>query len=215
MKGKNILYVVILLLGLLMISDNHLDNSFGDYLFKFIGLSPWTDKDETGLHLPALLGFSLLIFGVSCTVRTYRPRFPKILSRVIIGCIAFILICPIVSEKTMFLLKHNSKGINSLDFSMKDSKCNFQTVESDVKANCSFTIYNYGIEEEVLIKPILKDKYPDIENFEEHVVNIAPHRKHTFSVQFDGTQRNGTGFAGTLNKVGIELEVAGIRRKFE
>lgn len=216
MKRKSVLYVVALLLGLLMISDNHLDNSYGDYLFKLIGLSPWTDRDETGIHLPAILGFSLLLIGVSGTVRTYRPRFPKILSSVIIGCIVFVLICPIASEKAMFLLKHNSKGINSLDFSIKDSKCDFQTVESAVKANCSFTIYNYGTEEDVLIKPILIDRNPDFEvDFKDSVVSIAPHRKHLFNVQFDGTQRNGTGLAGTLNKVGIELEVAGVRKKFE
>jgi len=216
LKRKSIFFVVILLLGLLMISKNHLDKSLGDYLFKLIGLFPWTDTDETGLHLSAFLGFVLLLFGVSGTVRTYRPRFPKILSRLIIGCIAVVLIFPTVSEKTMFLLKHNSKGIDSLDFSIKDSKCNIQTVESIVKTNCSFTIYNYGTEDEVLIKPILKDRFSDIEiDVKEHVVNIAPHRKHLFSIQFDGTEKNGTGISGTMNKVGVELEVAGIRKKFE
>ncbi|MFC5527962.1 hypothetical protein [Cohnella yongneupensis] len=216
MKRKSVLFVVILLLGLLMISKNHLDKSFGDYFFKLIGLSPWTDHDETGLHLPALLGISLLVIGMSVTVRTYRPRYPKILSRVIISCVVFVLICPIVSEKVMFLLKHNSKGINSLDFSTKDSRCNVQTVETAIKANCSFTIFNYGSEEEVIIKPILIDRYSDIDiDVKEHVVSIAPHRKHLFSVQFDGTQKNGTGFAGTFNKVGIELEVSGVRKNIE
>lgn len=216
MKSKGIINIVILLLGLLMISKDHLDNSFGEYLFKFIGLSPWTDMDKTGLNMPAILGFLLILFGVSGTARTYRHRFPRIFSSLIIGCIAFVLISPIASEKAMFLLKHNSKGIHSFDYSIKDSKCYFQTVESVVKADCSFTIYNYGNEENVLIKPILIHSYSDMDiDVQAHIVSIAPHRKHLFSVQFDGIQRNGIELTGSLDRVGIELEVGGVKKRFE
>ncbi|WP_337103279.1 hypothetical protein [Paenibacillus sp. YIM B09110] len=216
MKQKSVLYIVGLLLGLLMIAKNHLDHSFGEFLFKFIGLSPWTNVDKTGFNLPVIIGFLLILFGVSGTARTYRPRFPIIFSSLIIGCIAFVLISPIASEKAMFLLKHNSKGIHSLDYSIKDSKCYIQTVESVVKSDCSFTIYNYGKEENFMIKPMLMDSYTDMDiDVQAHMVSIAPHRKHLFSVQFDGTQRNENGFGGSLERVGIELEVGGVRKRFE
>lgn len=72
-------------------------------------------------------------------------------------CILFVILFPLATEQFMYLLKHNSKGIESVDLLTKKSNCNFQTTENAVKANCSFTILNYGKEGQVSIRPVLED----------------------------------------------------------
>ncbi|WP_217595558.1 hypothetical protein [Cohnella sp. GbtcB17] len=198
--------------SLIFLTKLHLDYSLGDRLFEVLGVSPWTSKEQSGLHITALLGFVLLIIGVVGTVRHYRSKYPKILSRIIIGCFAFTFIYPILIEKIMFLAKHNASGINSID--VKDGRCNFQTVETVVKANCTFTFYNYGKEKSIVVKPIMKNNDADIE-IEERTVSISPHSRVNLGTQFEGKQRNGTGFSGTLNQISIEIMVNGNRKRFD
>lgn len=47
-------------------------------------------------------------------------------------CIVFVILFPLITEQFMFLLKHNSTGIESMDLLTKNSNCNFQTTEKDV-----------------------------------------------------------------------------------
>lgn len=82
MKKKTI-FIAAIVSGLLLITNTHLQHPLGDSLFNLVGLSPWTKANQNGLHLPVILGLVILLIGIAGTVRLYRPRYPKVQSRVI------------------------------------------------------------------------------------------------------------------------------------
>ncbi|MEF2245825.1 MULTISPECIES: hypothetical protein [unclassified Paenibacillus] len=208
MKRKGIVYMLIILISLFMLPNNHLNESYGDKLFQSMGIPVWTENNQSGFHLSLLVFLSLLIFGISRTVKLYRPTFPKILSRIILSCIAFILLFPIVSEKMTFMLKKNTTGIYSIDYNKKDSACSFNWEERTVSANCKFTFFNYGKEERIAVKPIFENNAID---FEEQTFSIAPHDKVSFRAQFDGKYMEGTGRLSELYDLHIsELRGFGV-----
>lgn len=182
-----------------------------------LGLPVWITTTATigRIHITVLLGLLLLIVGIVGTVRNYRNRYPKILSRTIIGCLVLIIIYPFMTEKAMFLIKYNSSGIHSLDYTKKDSQCSYTTNSNQVTATCSFTLYNYGIENEVTLKPIIGFD-PEIKFYEE-TVQIAPHSKVQVRSEFYGEQEDGVERSGGGNGIGIglELQVDGQRRRIE
>jgi hypothetical protein len=208
--NKGIYFIVAIVAALFILSNNHLDHSVGDRIFNILGISPWTEKNQSGLHLSVLLGFIILIVGVVGATKYYRPRDPKVLSRIIIGCIAFVFVYPIATEKVMLLIKYNTSGIESVDYSKKNSRCNFQSEGNSVKANCSFTIYNYGDENRITIRPILTEV-----EFESRELSIRTHSKVNIGTEFYGKQRNGTGFAGSSQDIEAEIELNGIKKKYK
>lgn len=196
--------LIAIILALFLVSQNHLKQSFGDSIFTAIGWSPWTNKENTGLHLPVLISVILLIIGFFGAVRYFRSRYPQILSRLVIGCIAFFLVFPFITEGVMFLVKYNSNEIDSVDIS--NGKCSFLSEENIVTADCSFTLFNYGELDKIAIKPILPTYLNDVAiEFERIVVPLDKHRRMNFGLPFKGTQRNGSGFTGFVQDVGFEV----------
>ncbi|MNP52685.1 hypothetical protein D3C76_1470950 [compost metagenome] len=94
---KRLLYITVLCIGVLMLVRTHLHVSLGDNIFSTVGISPWIGKN-TKFHLPVILGLIFLLIGLMGTVKIYKPRYPKVLSRIIIACVAVMLIFPLVSE---------------------------------------------------------------------------------------------------------------------
>ncbi|MFB9277629.1 hypothetical protein [Cohnella cellulosilytica] len=211
---KESIFVFAILLALFFVTNNHLHSSFGDLVFEFFGISPWSKENHNGVHLPVVLGIILLIIGIIGTVKYYSPRHPKIRSRIFIFCVAFILLYPVATEKALFLLRHNSSGIRSIDILTEESRCSIRTVDDTVRANCSLTIFNYGNEEQLTIRPILLDASPDIV-FEERTVSIIPHTKIGVGTELDGFQRKAADVQGNINRLGYEIEIDGKSKIFE
>lgn len=198
--------LIAIILALLLVSQNHLKHSFGDSIFKSIGLSPWTNGESSGLHLPVIIGIILLIIGFIGAGRYYRSKYPKITSRLVIGCIVFFLVFPFITEGVMFLVKYNSKGMDSIDIS--SGKCSFKSVENSVTADCSFTLFNYGEVDKIAINPILPNYLDDVDiEFEKIVIPLDKHRRMTFGFPFKGMQRKGSGFTGSAQEVSFEVVV--------
>lgn len=190
---------------MLLISQTHMKESFGDQIFEAIGISPWTESNQNGLHLPVILGILLMIIGVAGSQRTLRGRHPKISRTVLIGCIAFFFIFPFMTQGVMFAAKYNAAGAASVQ--VTDAKCNFASNENKVTADCSFKIFNYGKAEEVVIKPILPTNWNrnvDID-FGAITVTLDRHSKQNMTVRFNGTQNNGSGFTGWGQDIGMEV----------
>ncbi|SMF92447.1 hypothetical protein SAMN05661091_5828 [Paenibacillus uliginis N3/975] len=190
--------------------------SFGDDLFRWIGISPWTDGKSRGLHLPVLFGFLLLIFGVVGASRIYQSRYPKIMSRLIIGCVAFIMIFPFITENLFFLTKFNSTGVSSVAFSKKDSQCNYETEDKTVKIKCQLNLYNYGKEHSITIRPLLDDGFMQFE-IEPQTISLVPHNQSNRSMVFYGKimNRDISSAGGWRNSVGVEIEKDGVKKRFE
>lgn len=208
MLKKDKLYVLLIVIALFLLALDHLDSSLGDRIFTAMGISPWTGENQTGLHLSVCLGYIVLFIGIGGAVRIYRPQYPKILSRIIIGCIVFVICYPLVTERVMFVLKNNSDSITSIDYSKKNSECNIRTEGNQVKAVCSLTLFNYGNVKEVKVKPILMYNSSEI-SFESSVIHLSPHYKDDVEIDFHGIQHNGTDFSGSTQEFGLEIEVNG------
>ncbi|MNN00775.1 hypothetical protein D3C81_1133770 [compost metagenome] len=211
---KRLLYITVLCIGVLMLVRTHLHVSLGDNIFSTVGISPWIGKN-TKFHLPVILGLIFLLFGLMGTVKIYKPRYPKIFSWIIIACIAFMLIFPVAFEKVMFVLKHNSSGIQSLDYLVENSECHIKTSDSSATAQCTFTFYNYGAENSVTIQPVFDDHFGDLD-FEANTVSITPQSKVNLMVEFNaiGHEINRTG-EGFIKGVGIVVEMDGVKKRYQ
>ncbi|SDX06188.1 hypothetical protein SAMN05518855_1008111 [Paenibacillus sp. CF384] len=156
MRRKEFPFFVLILIGLLLISKSHLGYSFGDSIFRAIGLAPWTNAEyESGVHFPVIVGLIVILVGYLGAVKFYQVRFPKVRSRIILSCIAFVFLFPFLTEKAMILLKYNSVSVSSVAFSRNNSHCNYRSEEAKVIANCSVTLLNYGKEKDVTIRLFL------------------------------------------------------------
>ncbi|WP_027084427.1 hypothetical protein [Cohnella panacarvi] len=206
-------FPIAILLALFILTGNHVGRSVGEAIFEMLGLSPWSNADGTGFHWPALLGLPMLIVGFVGTVKYYKPRYPRIVSRIVIGYLLFIFLYPQAAERATFLLLHNADGFRSIDYVKEDSHCTFQSDEYKVMASCSFTIYNYGNVDEMTIKPILSDEYGI--RFEAKTLPLREHEKNSFGTQFEGTQNEMTGFRGSDRQIGAEIELNGMTKRFE
>lgn len=202
------------IIGLVLLPVNHLGNSVGDDLFRWIGISPWTKGDRYGAHLPVILGFVLLIFGTIGVVNIYRPRYPKIMSRLMLGYIAIMLVFPFVTEQLFFLTKFNSTSISSVAYSKKESQCNYSTEGKQVKAVCKLNIYNYGKLEQATIRPIMNGWSVPTE-FKPKVVTLRPQSQTFLNEVFYGEQVEDTEHQGSGSGIGLEIEVNGYKKKFE
>ncbi|MGG6310746.1 hypothetical protein [Paenibacillus macerans] len=208
------MFIALIMVALFALANNHLGHSLGDRIFTIFGVSPWTGQERTGLHLPVVLGLILLAVGVAGTLRVYRDKYPKMGRWIFLGGIAFFLIYPVATEKTMFIFKFYATGVSSLDYAQKESQCSLQSEGKQVKANCSFTIYNYGQVEEITLKPLFSDHFADIE-FEPSAISLQPHRKMKMNKEFYGKLIEDTGFSGFMQDFAAEVEVNGTKRRFE
>ncbi|MBU5350011.1 hypothetical protein KQI80_29640 [Paenibacillus lautus] len=211
MKGK-ILSISAIIVGLLFISNQHLGYSFGDDLFRWAGISPWTKEGNYGLHLPVITGLILLMVGILRVVRMYRPRYPKIMSRVMIGCVAWIVIFPFISEFVMYVVNYNSSGISSVAYIKKDSKCDYRTENEAILARCQIQIYSYGTEQQVTVRPLSLDIGGKMVDFEPKVVTVRPRGVVQVEETFEGFLDQpdpSYSMSGGTNEPGIELIVDG------
>lgn len=97
-----------------------------------------------------------------------------------------------------------------MDYVKKNSHCSFHSEGNKVNASCSFTVYNYGKEDEITIKPILEEWYEVDIRFEPKRLRLRKHSKYNFSTQFEGVQIERTGFSGSARQIGAAIELRGI-----
>lgn len=207
---KGYSYIILMIAALIFISHDHMERSFGDRLFNAIGISPWTGANETGFHLSTILGFVLLFIGFTGAVRHIRPRYQKITSRLVLGCIAFILAFPLVTEGVMYVVKYNSHDVSSVDISK--GTCNVRSEVSNLTLECSFDIYNYGRVETIAITPLLPPSSIDPADyqFKRHTLTFSPNArkgKMSTGMVFNGSLKGDLGVSGTIQDVEMEFEV--------
>ncbi|WP_054954740.1 hypothetical protein [Paenibacillus dakarensis] len=212
--GKRIFYISAAVLGLILLPVHHLGDSVGDDLFRWIGISPWSNWGTYGFHLPVLMGLLLLTIGCIGVWKIYSPRYRKIGSYLLIGCIVFIYIFPFMSKQFFFLTKYNSTDISSVAYSKKNSKCTYTAEDKKVKAECKLNIYNYGKLEQVTLRPIINQEMLQA-NLEPKVV-IVPPRSQTFVNEiFYEDQMKDSSIQVWDNDVSVEIEVNGYKKTFE
>lgn len=209
--GKRILFIVMSVVGLLLILNNHLKHTIGDYFFQWIGVSPWTRGSDTGVHLPVVIGLTLLLVGGIGVVRVYRAQYPRIQSRFITACIVVIILFPIATEQFMFVVHRNSTGVASLDIVVRESRCQIRTQDDGIKANCSVSVFNYGNEAQLTLKPLFE---PDLIHFQETTIPIDPRSRGIYSVEFQASSEQGGNTWRGFTRQGMEIQVRGDKKAF-
>ncbi|QGQ99060.1 hypothetical protein EHS13_31375 [Paenibacillus psychroresistens] len=197
--------MIIIFAAVLIQIPLHFGYAVGDFLFRIFGFSPWTKGDQ-GLHLPFILSSILLIWGIKGVLESSQPERRKLLKRTVIGCIALILLLPMIVEKATFMIRHNTTGLASIDYSKKKSKCSYLSEEKQIKANCSFTLYNYGNLTTITLNPIMKNSLSAFQ-FEPIEISISPHSKVTLGMPFLAKQSNGNSLYGGVSN-NIDLVIA-------
>lgn len=115
---KGFYWIVVIAVGLLLIVPDYVKKPLGDTLFHIFGISPYTAANNMGLHLPTAIGFLMLVVGITGAVRYYRVAYPRILSRILIACIALVIVFPYISMGAMHLAKYNANA----DFDIEAAK---------------------------------------------------------------------------------------------
>jgi len=215
--NRRILSILAVVTGLLLLSVHHLGHSFGDDLFRWAGIAPWTNPEaNSGAHLPAIVGIILLVLGIVGVSHLYRERDPKVKSRVILGCIAFMMVFPFASEGGMFLLKSNASGLSSVSYAKKDSRCSYRTEDGKVLAECWLNIYNYGKEQQVTIRPLDTQVGDSVIAYESKSVTVQPRRQNRAFVVFEGDAKPALdSYHGMRQEPGMEIEVGGRSKQIQ
>ncbi|MHA7965487.1 hypothetical protein ACX93W_15245 [Paenibacillus sp. CAU 1782] len=207
-RYKGYLYIGVIIASMLLLSSYHLDGSFGDSLFRAVGLSPWTGDENTGLHIPVIIGIPLLLAGIISAVSVYRERYPKIGSILVISCIVFALIFGTITSSVMFLVKRNAVDATSVDIA--NGKCQFRSDDGELlKLICTFTVYNYGKVEQIEVTPIIPEEIQTdgFPAFHANQLDISKRKKATYTTQFTVTHKNDSQWSGSLNEAQFDVKV--------
>ncbi len=211
--NRNLMFPIFFLLGLLLLVVDHTGHSLGDRLFLSLGIQPWTGEHQSGAHLSAIIGIALLMMGMMCTVTYYKKKLPSIFAWCLLVCIAVYGAFPYAAEKTMFILKQNADGVNSMDYSVKDNSCHFQqeeVEEGDGKRNhvfCNVKLFNYGNAEHVNIRPLFPYYY-EVSDFAPATVSVPPHSTVTVEFELWELEGNDMHFSGWIENMEFELTPA-------
>jgi hypothetical protein len=157
---KGWLYILFLLSSLVFMGITHRGSMAGDYIFRVIGIPPWSDPvTNLGLHYSVIFGLVMLILSGSLTIRHFRKRYTRYVGRIVwISCIIFIKIYPFLTEQVYYLAHMNKTGIEAVDLLKKDSRCMYGTQEDNVTIQCTIRIINYGGQNENMwIRPIFRE----------------------------------------------------------
>lgn len=159
-KIKGWMAVLFLLFSLIFVGITHQGIVVGDYLFRTIGIPPWSNPATNhGLHYSTIVGIIMLIVSGSLTIKYFRHRYKKYVGRtVVLSCVIFITLYPFLTEQLYYLVHVKEKGIKAVDYLKKDSSCMYSTQEDKVSFQCTIRLINYGGQNEtVTIRPIFRE----------------------------------------------------------
>ncbi|WP_166243040.1 hypothetical protein [Paenibacillus turpanensis] len=188
--NKGIGYFLLFCLSLLMLVVDHRGMYFGDFVFKSIGIPPWSKSPGEGIHYPIVFGVLLLVVSGKLFMDYCRGRYPKIGRRAVLSCVILIFAFPTLSYWSTLALNVNRSGLPTLDYSAKDSQCNFNTGKEEVNIRCELQLMNYGSSPmQVGVKPLLQDefhKYIGLSKLkiEHQEVLLPPRSSHRYTLNY-------------------------------
>lgn len=215
-RKKGWMYVLFLLSSLVFVGITHQGSMVGDYLFKTMGIPPWNDPATSeGLHFSAIFGIVMLILSGNLTIKHFRLRYKQYVGRtVIISCIIFIYVYPLLTEQLYYLAHVRKTGIEVVDFLDKDSYCTYGTQEKNMSFQCSLRIINYGGQNEsVRVRPIIQSigdskgiwSFVEVQHQE---ITLQPRSNRVYNIIFKSKPDDRItefGASGSTNYFGVEF----------
>jgi len=189
-KRKAWIYSSTLVASLLFIAVDHRGVSFGDHIFRYVGLPPWSKQDQ-GFHYSVILGIILIFMSGNLVIQHFRKKYKRVARKVVVACILFFVLFPSITKGTLMLVHSNHTGLAVLDYSKKNYSCSQIYLDNLVTYECTIQLFNYGKQVEyVQIKPILVNiadrgsEIPTIEIPYEPIM-IPPRSDSTYSISFE------------------------------
>jgi hypothetical protein len=221
---KGWLYILFLLFSLIFVGITHQGTMVGDYLFRTIGIPPWSEAATNhGLHYSVIFGIIMLIVSGNLTIMYFKQHYKKYVGRsVVLFCIIFIYLYPILTERLYYLVNVNKEGVKVVDFLEKDSDCMYGTQEDIVKIQCTIRLINYGGQNETIkIRPIFREygNSQGIWSFIEvqpQEINLLPRSNLKYNIQFESkpdAMIPETGASGNTNYFGVEFVKDGQKKE--
>ncbi|WP_339315257.1 hypothetical protein [Paenibacillus sp. FSL R10-2734] len=221
---KGWLYILFLLFSLIFVGITHQGTIVGDYLFRMIGIPPWSEAaTNQGLHYSVIFGIIMLIVSGNLTIKYFKQRYKKYVGRsVILYCIIFIYLYPILTEQLYYLVNVKNEGVKVVDFLEKDSDCMYGTQEDIVKIQCTIRLINYGGQNEtVKIRPIFRE-YGNSQGIWSFVkiqpqeITLLPRSNIKYNIQFESkpdVMIAEFGANGNTNQFGVEFVKDGQKKE--
>lgn len=222
-RFKGWLYILFLLSSLIFIGVPHSGSIAGDYIFRIIGIPPWSNPvTNQGAHYSTIFGIIMVIISGNLTIKYYKKRYNNYVGRtVVISCLLFIYVYPLLTEQIYYLAYRNQQGLEVVDFLKKDSHCMYNTQEDVVSMQCSIRLINYGGHNENLsIRPIIQE-YGDfkgvwsVAEVQFHEISLKPRTNQVYNIHFDSKSDDRIadyGASGSTDSFGIELLQEGQRK---
>jgi hypothetical protein len=217
LRRKDLLYMLFLIASLLFLAIDHRGIIIGDRIFRIMGVSPWSDHRNQGIHYSIIVGIVLALISGNILVKHLRIQYMKVGRKVVAFCIIFLLLFPIVSRWLMVIGNLNNSGVSALDYSSKDFTCEYHTNDGIVLFQCKIRLLNYGGNSEtVYIKPVFQDNFNQssgLASIELKYVElvIPPRSNRTYSMRFTSTPTNLTIFGATMSG-GVSFESKGEKK---
>ncbi|MWC27563.1 hypothetical protein [Paenibacillus sp. MMS18-CY102] len=212
MRNVSLRYALIILAIMLLFLNHHLGYSIGDSLLRSIGISPWTEGEGEGMHLPAMICTLALVIVVPMALRHYRKRHTRVLRTMLILFIVLQGVYPIVAKNTMFAIRHNTSGAASVDYDRNNISCQYQSSGvGTIPTTCTFKIFNYGNASSVAITPSIFARigYPP-KNIvvQPAIVPVVPHTTRTITAVFESSPIEGFEQATfNTNRVALKINI--------
>lgn len=189
-KRKAWMYSTMLVASLLFIAVDHRGVPFGDHIFRFVGLPPWSNHDQ-GFHYSSILGIILIFMSGNLVIQHFRKKYKRVARKVVLACILLFILFPAITKGTLMLVHSNHTGLAVLDYSKKNYSCSQIFLDNNAKYECTIQLFNYGKQVEyVQIKPILdsiaerSSEFPAIE-IQYKQIMIPPRSDSTYSISFE------------------------------
>lgn len=213
---KGWISIILFLSSLIFLGIDHRGNMLGDYIFEWIGISPWSDSESNlGEHYSSILGIIMLIFSGSLIIDQLRKLKYKYVGRtIIIFGMLYFYVYPFLTEQWYYLANRNNTGIEAVDFLRNDSRCTYRTNKDILSLQCSMRIVNYGRQSESIeVRPIVQESgymksVWSLADIQHQAIILSPRSNRVYSMNFESNPDHrlaSYGASGTTNSFDLEI----------
>lgn len=186
--------------------------SIGDYIFKFLNQTPWSNG-SSGTHNSVIVFLLLLLVGAIC-LRFSLESAPSKLAKRLNVIILILVLCwlPITNAVKQLVMKF-STGINAIEYDRAISTCNYKdSNDGRILVSAEIRLTNHGgrpVTFHMEIKSpdaneslkrffgdglVLRNKDNSIETFE-----LNPNEARTLEIEAYGDNSSNSHWSGSLN----------------
>ncbi|MCY7772444.1 hypothetical protein MOB66_16180 [Bacillus haynesii] len=187
--------IILIVLGLLISTDNHQSVSVADALSGFLKLPV--------RNLMVLICVLVIIAGFIMAWRHYYG-VPWIRFKLFLFIIGISVFYPLVTEQLMLFQKWNTQGDDAVEYMKRGSTCSYQGDMEEGSMGCEVKVNNYGKKtERIQLTPDMVNEF----DFQPEELELSPHSQETYSVTFTASGNEDAFASGIEEEPKLKIEV--------